>query len=438
MFANTKKALEEEIGQLEKKANGILDKAEAEKRSTTDAENKEFEATLADIEKKKAELKTVEAQHNFRKSQAANAGLPVGSGVSDGDKRNFSKFSLIKAINQSRSDKFDGIEGEVVQEGRREAAETKGIDARGVTIPSMLIQWGSEKRDLTVTGEGTDLVQTTVGGLIPLLRPNPIVQSLGAQMLTGLQGDLQLPRHSAAASMAWEGENDANAETTPTFDKVDFTPNRVGGYIDLSQKLLRQSSVSMNSWVQNELSTALALEMDATAIYGAGSGNQPTGILNVAGIGSVAIGTDGGAPTWASIVNTMREVDVDNALMGSVAWLTNPKVKAKLMQTARQTSGVEGNFILQDPYNQLIGYRVGYSTQVPSNLDKGASTGVCSALIFGNFSELYIAQWGGVDLIVDQYTQATSALIRVVINAYMDVQVRHAQSFAAIQDLTTT
>lgn len=436
-LANEKKSLQEEIGELRKEAQTIVTKAETEKRAMLKDEEARFDKIIAEVEEKEKQLESVSKRLDFQKTQAGLAGNPVNGGVSEKDKRDFSKFNLLNAIDQAVRGKFEGVENEVIQEGRSEAKSIRGISASGITIPSAMVQYGREKRDLTVTGEGTDLVQTTVGGLIPLLRPMPIVQSLGAQMLTGLQGDLQLPRHNAAASMAWEGENDANAETTPTFDKVDFTPNRVGGYIDLSQKLIRQSSVSMNAWVQNELSTALGLEIDATAIYGAGSGNQPTGILNIAGIGSVAIGTDGGAPTYAAVVNTMREVDVDNALMGTVAWLTNPKVKAKLMLTPKQSSGVEGNFILQNPAD-LLGYRIGYSTQVPSNLDKGASTGVCSALIFGNFADLYIAQWGGVDLIVDPYTLATTGLIRVVINAYMDVQVRHPQSFAAIQDITTT
>jgi HK97 family phage major capsid protein len=446
-LAARKKGLEEEIGELEKKANGILNKAEAEKRNTSDEENTAFDAVIADIEAKKALLKTTKRQLDFEKSQADAAAAVAGASgngsdkYTDGDKKDIRKFSMLEAITQASEMKtnerrdFEGIVNDVIKEGRKEMREA-GKVASGITIPSSMIQWGSEKRDLTVTTEGTDLVQTTIGGLIPLLRPNPIVQSLGAQMLTGLQGDLQLPRHNAAAAMAWEGENDANAETTPTFDKVDLTPNRVGGFTDLSQKLLRQSSVAMNNWVQNELSTALALEIDSTAIAGLGSGDQPTGILNLAGIGSVAIGTNGGPVTYASIVNTMREVDIDNALMGSVGWLTNPKVKAAMMQISKQASGVEGNFILNDP-NNLIGYKIGYSTQVPSNLVKGSSGAVCSALIFGNFADLYIAQWGGVDLIVDPYTQATSGLIRIVINAYMDVQARHPQSFAAIQDLTT-
>jgi HK97 family phage major capsid protein len=443
-LAARKKGLEEEIGELEKKANGILNKAEAEKRNTSDEENTTFDAVIADIEAKKALLKTTTRQLDFEKSQADAAAVAGAAGnggakYTDGDVKDIRKFSMLDAINQAAEMKtnerrdFEGVVSDVIAEGRKEMREAGKVGS-GITIPSSMIQWGSEKRDLTVTAEGADLVQTTIGGLIPLLRPKPIVQSMGAQMLTGLQGDLQLPRHSAAAAMAWEGENDANAETTPTFDKVDFSPNRVGGFTDLSQKLLRQSSVGMNNWVQNELSTALALEIDSTAIAGLGSGDQPTGILNIAGIGAVAMGTNGLAVTYAQIVAAMKEVDIDNALMGSVGWLTNPKVKASMMVVPKQGSGVEGNFILNDP-NNLIGYKIGYSTQVPSTLTKGSSSGICSALIFGNFADLYIAQWGGVDLIVDPYTQATSGLIRIVINAYMDIQARHPQSFAAIQDI---
>ena len=165
MLANKRKALEEEIGQLEARANEILAAAEKEKRDTTATENTEFDELISKVEAKKKELETVKRQLDFQGKQAASVAGSATSPVSETDKRNLGKFSFIKAIRQLHGGgKFDGVEQEVISEGRREAA-ANNAEVSGITIPSSMVEWGkrSEKRDLTVTTEGTDLVQTTVG-----------------------------------------------------------------------------------------------------------------------------------------------------------------------------------------------------------------------------------------------------------------------------------
>ena len=82
--------------------------------------------------------------------------------------------------------------------------------------------------------------------------------------------------------------------------------------------------------------------------------------------------------------------------------------------------------------------RLNRNANVPSNLTKGTSSGVCSAIIFGNFNDLIIGQWGGTDILVDPYTGSGSGTIRVVVFADVDVAVRHAESFSATQDYLTT
>ena len=148
------------------------------------------------------------------------------------------------------------------------------------------------------------------------------------------------------------------------------------------------------------------------------------------------MGDNGLAPTWASIVNLVREVAIDNAAQGSLAFVTNPKVAAKLRSVAKVAS-TDSKMIMDDK-SELFGYKVYATSLVPSNLTKGTSSGVCSAMIFGNFQDLLVAEWGSLDVLFDPYTGSSSGSMRVTVFMDVDVAVRHAESFAAIQDLVTT
>ena len=184
---------------------------------------------------------------------------------------------------------------------------------------------------------------------------------------------------------------------------------------------------------------AVADKIEDVAIEGGGS-NEPTGITQTSGIGSVAIGTNGGAPTWASIVNLVKEVEIDNAgINGNTqGFLTNPKVKSKLASTPKVAS-TDSVMIMNEPYSSLYGYPVAFTSNVPSNLTKGSTSGTCSAMIFGDFSQLMMGVFGGgPDVLVDPYTSSTSGTVRIVVMNEIDLAVRHAQSFAACLDYTTT
>ena len=148
------------------------------------------------------------------------------------------------------------------------------------------------------------------------------------------------------------------------------------------------------------------------------------------------MGDNGLAPTWASIVNLVREVAIDNAAQGSLAFVTNPKVAAKLRSVAK-VSGTDSKMILDDK-SELFGYKVIATSLVPSNLTKGSGSSL-SAMIFGNFNDLVVGQWGlGLDVLFDPYTGSSTGAMRVTVFLDVDVAVRHAESFAAIQDMVTT
>ena len=348
--------------------------------------------------------------------------------------REAGQYSLVRAIAAA-------AEGNWAKAGLERAASQAvasrlGREARGFFMPLDV-----QTRDLTqgTASAGGNLVGTDFlgGSFIEILRNRMVVNQLGASVLSGLRGNVAIPRQSGAATAYWVSENSPFTESNHTFAQVTMNPKFVGTFTDMSRRLVVQSDPSVEALVRSDLATVLAIAVDAAAFHGTGTNGQPTGIINQSGIGSVAIGTNGGAPTWASVVNLMREVEIDNALAGSIAYVTNPKVKAKLMTTPKQSSGVEGNFILQNPA-ELNGYRFEATNQISSTLTKGSSSGVCSAMFFGNFAELLVGYWGGLDVLVDPYTGGAAGTLRIRTLMDCDIAVRHAESFAVVSDYTTT
>ncbi len=175
--------------------------------------------------------------------------------------------------------------------------------------------------------------------------------------------------------------------------------------------------------------------METASINGGGS-DEPTGILNTSGIGSVAGGTNGLALTRANAIKLKTAVAVANADTGSLGWLTNAAVRGKAQETPIDVGS--GLFLWkEDRDDWFMGYNAGVTNCVPSNLTKGSASGVCSAAIFGNFADSVLAQWGGIDFTVNPYIKDTEGLIRITADCFYDFGVRRAASFAAIKDLLT-
>lgn len=411
----------------------LSETATTEKRGFTEEERTKIEALKREIENLNTDIETALflEKEEKRKADALAAQRAKDKGGKDPEKEIVEKFSFVRAIKLAAEGRsLDGAEKEMYDEATKEARES-GISLSGtVRVPSFF------KRDHTVgtNTEGGHTVETSVGELIPFLHPKMQVQGLGATMLTGLTGNLDLPRNDGAPSATWEGENDANAETNATFDKISLSPNRLGAFTDISKQLLIQSSVSIENFIRRELETAIAKAVDVAAINGSGASNQPTGILNTSGIGDVAGGTNGLAPTFDHLVDLESEVAIDNADMGALAYLTTPGIRGKLKKTKIDTGS--GIFVWGQNEGGLNGYGAVVSTQVPSTLTKGSSTD-CHAIIFGNWNELILAQWGGYDLVVDPYTRSKEALVVLVANSWWDIAVRHAESFAAMKDART-
>lgn len=352
-------------------------------------------------------------------------------------KREAQQYSFLRAINAlaNPTDRKAQEAASFERECSEAVSGMIGKGARGMYVPSDV-----QHRDLVVgtatAGGHTVATNLLAANFIDLLRNNMMVMSMGAQMLTGLVGNIAIPRQTGGATAYWVAESGSPTESQQAFDQVAMSPKTVGAYSDISRKLLLQSSIDVEAFVRNDLATVLALAIDLAAINGSGSSNQPLGILNVAGIGSVAGGTNGAAPTWAHMVALETEVSAANAAMGALGYLTNAKVRGKL-KTTEKASGT-AQFVWDVSDSPINGYRAGVSNQVPSNLTKGTSSGICSAILFGNWSDLIIGQWGTLDLMVDPYTASTSGTVRVVALQDVDVAVRHPESFSAMKDALTT
>lgn len=347
-------------------------------------------------------------------------------------------YSLLRAIQAASTGKWDkaGFERELSED----IAKRVGKDARGFYVPTD-IAWA--QRDVqTGTGSGTSKGGYLVGtdhmgdAFIDALRARLVIASLGARVMTGLQGNVAIPKLATATTVAFVAEGNAPTEGAPVFSQVSMSPKTVAGYVDISRRLSIQSDPSVEQILRNDITAQIARKIDQVAIKGGGS-NEPVGILGTSGIGApTSLGANGGAPTFAMLVELEREVAIDNALDGSLAYLTNPKVIAKLRQTPRQSTGVEGNFIMGEAMN-LMGYNVASTNLVPSDYTKGSTGTALSAMIFGNFNDLMLGFWSGLDVVVDTASLSTAGGTRIAFFQDVDVAVRNAESFAAAKDIVT-
>lgn len=369
----------------------------------------------------------------------AHAYQPMGGDGFDYRGENYSLLNLIRANLAAREGRPDAW-----QIARREMEISDDISKRlgrqpqGFFVPMSALN--VEHRDLVkgTPSAGGDLVATDVlaGSFIELLRNRMVVKQAGATVLGGLVGDVAIPRQTGAGTAYWLAESGAPTESQQAFDQVPMSPKTVGAFTDISRKLLKQSSIDVEMFVRNDLASVLSLAIDRAALHGDGTGNQPTGIASTSGIGSVAGGANGAAPTLANIVQLESEVAIDNADVGRLAYVTNSKVRGKLKQTEKVAT--TGQFLWENGPNPLNGYGAFVTNQVRSDLDKGTSTGVCSAIFFGNWADLVIGMWGVLDVLVDPYTGGTSGTVRVITLQDVDIAVRHAQSFAAMLDALTS
>ena len=411
------------------------------------------EAAKRDFQKNASEIINLAVKHNRRDlaDQAIGQGQSVAQfratlldAIGEGKPLEQSAGAVDMSAEEERSYSFmkavrglvngSGLQG-LEREVSEQIAKNNGREARGFYAPDSF--WGG-KRDLTVgtATAGGHLVGTDHLGdqFVDALRSRLVFNELGARFMTGLRGDVAIPKLATGVSAGFVAENGATSEVNAVFSQITMSPKSLGAFTDVSRLLMIQSDPSVEQIVRDDLLNAIAQKIEDVAIEGGGS-NEPTGITGTTGIGSVAIGTNGGAIAWDDIVNLVKEVEVDNAAINgnTLAYLTNPKVKSLMASTAKVAS-TDSVMLLDAPWNSLYGYNLSITNNVPSDLTKGTGTAL-SAMVFGDFSQLMMGFFSTPDVLVDPYTAGSTGAVRIRVMQELDIAVRHAQSFAACLDI---
>jgi HK97 family phage major capsid protein/HK97 family phage prohead protease len=331
------------------------------------------------------------------------------------------EFSLVKAIRAmaNPTDRRAQEDAKFEFECSAEAARQYGKDAQGIMLPADVLRtWA--KRDINTSDDSTLIAEDYRGGdFIDVLRNSSSVLAAGATTLQGLQGNIVIPKKTAAASAGWIAtEGSAASESEMTSGSVTMTPKVVGAFTDATRLLLQQSSLDIENLIRDDLTKSIATAIDLGALAGSGSSGQPTGIKNTSGINTTTFAAAN--PTFAEIIAMESEVANDNGLVGNLGYICKPSDYGTLKTTSKDTGS--GMFVVE-PDGRMNGYNVVRSNQVTAG-----------DFYFGNFADLLVGFYGGLDVTVDPYSLSNTGSIRIVALQTMDVAVRHAVSFCVSND----
>ncbi|HEY5909187.1 MAG TPA: phage major capsid protein [Verrucomicrobiae bacterium] len=356
--------------------------------------------------------------------------------------RETSRYSLGKAIKEAAEGRLSGIELEASDEARR---RDRSVDHRigSFTIPQDVLNRGGwlQRDSLVATNTlGGFLVgsQLQASSFIDALRARVVAMRLGAQTLSGLVGNVVIPRLNTSATISWVGEVVSSTEGNIHLGQVTLSPKCPSCFVDFSKQLLVQSTPDIESIIRSDLVSQIAGAIDYSVFQSLG-GTAPVGLQTMTGVNAVTIGDNGGAITWAKVLEMEQVVASGNGDISSQAYVTNPKVRNKMKQTLKNTTGTDAGFIwdTETPGSPLNGYRCEITNNVTSAGTTGTSTTVCSSLYFGSFDQVLIGFWSGVDLLVDRTSAAATRVIRIYADQYLDIAARQPAAFARITDITT-
>ena len=361
--------------------------------------------------------------------------------LTNGDESANRSYSILRGIQSclKRNGQVpDGLEGEVHQAliGRCKDTSFEGF-AVPHNAPVRLrarnrMERRRMQRDLNVTsfGQGGATVATElVTPIIEILRNRQLTANLGIQTMGGLSGNVAIPRQTGAATAYSLPESATLTKSTQALDQVLLSPHRVGAWNDYTRQLLLQSSTDVENFIRDDLMKVLALNWDFLILYGQGGGDQPLGLVNTPGIASVLFG---GTATYQQVIAFETALAVFNADQGNMAFATSPSVRGKWKGLAAALTGAT---TVSGPQNaiwtpggeagegEVNGYHALASNQILNN-----------GVLFGNWSEIIHGLYGGYDIIVNPYSRDTDAAVRITVNSFGDVVLRHAASFCVSAD----
>lgn len=347
------------------------------------------------------------------------------------------QYSLTRAINSMVAQQegrgiFSGFEKDISDEIAKKLPSTYKAKG-GFFVPLNLRgDFRNAALDSKTAGRGVETVFDQPGELIEMLRNASVVSRLGARTLTGLTGPIVFPKQTGGLTLYWNGENPGAdvTESNITFGVNTLSPKTCQATTAYSRQLLATSSIDVEGMVRQEFAISHALGWDLAALHGGLAASEPVGIYNISGVNSKAMG---GVPTFAKLIDMTTECALDNALLGTLGWVTTPGMAGKMMQTL-VASSAGSTFIWSG--NQIAGSMAGYgaiaSNQVKATLGGGSDHGI----VFGNYADLVIGMWGAMELIVDIYARKKAGLVEVTSFQMVDILVRHPESFCVATGAT--
>lgn len=330
------------------------------------------------------------------------------------------RFSVTRALIAAATGNWK--EAEFERQCSNDVAEKLNIEARGVLIPFEIQNRSSGadgQRVVTTSTGGAGLVGTDHlgGSFIDNLRDQSIVMQMGAQTLTGLRGNIDIPRKTANATFGWVDEGDDTSLSNVTIGTLSMSPKTITGGVEMTRRTLLQSNPDIDSLVLADMAQGMALAVDIAALAGAAGGDNPIGILNTTGVLTQAIAT-AGQPSWAEVVGFETVASGANALSAGSKFVTTAGVRG-FLKTAPKDAG-SGIFLAMD--NQTNGYDIKVKTDAgfPAN-----------TILFGDFSQFLVGMWGVLDLVPDMASKAASG--GMIIRAFQDMDFALRQPTAFVK-----
>lgn len=373
--------------QLQLKAQNIINQGKHESRKLTTDEEREYNDLCKQIADTENEIRQLNQKLNKKETMKKET------------------FSLLKAVRAiANNQQLDERSQQVVNAGIAEMRKS------GQSYSGQIILPVEERADVqaTVADHGQEIVAEDKLNILAPLRDKLVLSAAGANFMTGLVGNVSIPTYSGS-TVGWAGEVDAAKDGAGTFGEVELSPKRLTAYVDISKQFLIQDSVSAEALLRKDIVDALSNKLEAT-ILGAvvGDATKPAGLF-------AGVTADTAAITFADILKMEQTLEEKN-VGGNIKFIASPAAKAVLRTTA--VGGTKSDLRMLMEGNEIDGI----STLVTNGMTS-------KGLILGNFNDLVIGQWGGIDLTVDPYTQAANGKIRLVVNAYFDAKPQRADSF---------
>lgn len=411
-----------------KQALDAVNAINAEIIAITDPKNTEIDHSekAEKLEGLEAKLKVAESNYEAKRRHAQTA---ASVNPSEAEQKELRNFSLVKAIHTLMGGgQLEGFEKEIVAEGMKDIiASGEKVGSAQIALPfSYLKTKHSFKNEMSITGtpdNASKAIATDQRSIIDLMYANMPISGL-ATIFPGLTGDVSFPimKRDATADPAVVAEKGNNTEVNPSVGELKMSPDRIPVEVPLTDSLLAQDSIGIENWVRGHLASLMAEYLEGRAI------NE---ILNTGGIGVVALGTNGDVLTRSAVLRLVKLVKNKNRNQGSLSFLGNADTTFAA-ETTPVASGSD-KFLMEEA-GRLVGRQYVETELTPNDLTKGTGTNL-SALIYGNFSDLYIGLWGGLTIMVNPYRQSNTGITTVEAKMFGDTAVAVPDSFAAIKDI---